>query len=63
MTRTIKSSQRKKYPATTYFVFWQGWSSMVLNVKMGLVENQFARELLNDPWVIPLGKVVRDAPR
>lgn len=62
-TRIVIDGIRSKYPATTYFVFWQGWSSMLLNVKMGLVENLFARELLSDPWVIPLGKVDRDAPR
>ena len=62
-TRLVIDGIRRKFPATTYFVFWQGWSSMMLNVKMGLVENQFARELLNDPWVLPLGKVNRDAPR
>jgi|CXWL01.1.fsa_nt_gi mannan endo-1,4-beta-mannosidase len=62
-TRTVIEGIRSKYPATTYFVFWQGWNSMLLNVRMGLVENQYARELLNDPWVIPLGKVGRDLPR
>ena len=56
-TRIVIDGIRRKYPATTYFVFWQGWSSMLLDVKMGLVENQFARELLSDPWVVPLGKV------
>lgn len=56
-TRIVIDGIRRKYPATVYFVFWQGWSSMLLDVKMGLVENLFARELLNDPWVVPLGKV------
>lgn len=62
-TRIVIDGIRSKYPATTYFVFWQGWSSLLLDVKMGLVENLFARELLSDPWVIPLGMVGRDSPR
>ena len=33
------------------------WRRNNVDVKMGLVENLFARELLNDPWVVPLGKV------
>lgn len=56
-TRIVIDGIRRKYPATAYFVFWQGWSSMLLDVKMGIVENQYARELLSDPWVVPLGKV------
>ena len=62
-TRLVIDGIRRKYPATTYFVFWQGWNSMLLNVKMGLVDNLYARELLADPWVIPLGKVGRDTGR
>jgi mannan endo-1,4-beta-mannosidase len=56
-TRIVIDGIRRNYPATTYFVFWHGWQSMLLNVKMGLAENLHARELLDDPWVIPLGKV------
>lgn len=62
-TRIVIDGIRSKYPATTYFVFWQGWQSMLLDVKMGLVDNLNARELLNDPWVIPLSKVGRDETR
>ena len=62
-TRLVIDGIRRKYPATTYFVFWQGWNSMLLNVKMGLVDNLYARELLTDPWVIPLGKLARDTGR
>jgi mannan endo-1,4-beta-mannosidase len=58
-TRIVIDGIRKKYPSTTYFVFWHGWSSLLLEVKMGLVQNQHARELLSDPWVVPLGKVER----
>ncbi len=59
-TRLVIEGIRRKYPATTYFVFWQGWDSMLLNVKMGLVDNLHARELLNDPWVVPIDKVGRE---
>ena len=62
-TRLVIEGIRNKYPATTYFVFWQGWDSMLLNVKMGLVDNLYARELLNDPWVVPIDKVGRERKR
>lgn len=54
-TRIVIDAIRKKYPATTYFVFWQGWSAMLLNVRMGLAENLNARELMSDPWVVNRG--------
>jgi mannan endo-1,4-beta-mannosidase len=49
---SVIRSIREEYPRATFFVFWQGWSSLLLNVKMGIVENQNAVDLLNDPWVI-----------
>lgn len=56
-TRIVIEAIRKKYPATVYFMFWQGWSSMLLNVKMGMAENLNARELLSDPWVVNRGSL------
>jgi mannan endo-1,4-beta-mannosidase len=48
---------RQDYPATTYFMFWQGWSAPLKDIRMGLVDNRKAAELLADPWVMNLGGV------
>ena len=43
---------REEYPRATFFVYWQGWSSLLMDVKMGIVENRNAAGLLGDTWVI-----------
>ena len=54
-TRIVIDTIRKKYPAVSYFMFWQGWSSLLLNVKMSMVDNRNASELMSDPWVANRG--------
>jgi mannan endo-1,4-beta-mannosidase len=49
---SVIRSIRKEYPRATFFVYWQGWSSLLMDAKMGIVENRNAEGLLNDPWVI-----------
>jgi mannan endo-1,4-beta-mannosidase len=48
---------RSKYPAMVFFLYWHGWSSLVMDVKMGIVQNKDAAGLLNDPWVITLDEM------
>ncbi len=43
---------REEYPRATFFLYWQGWSSLLMDVKMGIVENRNAAGLLGDTWVI-----------
>ena len=52
---------RSKYPGIVFFLYWHGWSSLLMDVKMGIVENRNAAGLLNDPWVITLDEVDRGA--
>lgn len=56
-TRVVIEAIRKNYPAVTYFMFWQGWSSMLLDVKMSMAQNRNAAELLSDPWVVTRGSL------
>ncbi len=62
-TTIVIDAIRKRYPATTYFVFWQGWSALLMDAKMGLVENRNARELLSAPGVVPLERLDWRPPR
>jgi mannan endo-1,4-beta-mannosidase len=54
---SVIRSIRADYPQATFFVYWHGWSSLLLDVKMGIVQNRNAAALLNDPWVITRGSV------
>ena len=54
---SVIRSIRTDYPQATFFVYWSGWSSLLMNVQMGIVQNRNAKELLHDPWVITRGSV------
>jgi hypothetical protein len=54
---SVIRSIRADYPQATFFLYWHGWSSLLLDVKMGIVQNRNAAGLLNDPWVITRGSV------
>ena len=45
---TIINAIRDRYPKTTYFLSWHSWTDN----KVAIVDNQNAKALLDDPWVI-----------
>jgi mannan endo-1,4-beta-mannosidase len=56
-TRLVINGIRNNYPAITYFTFWHGWTTSTGSIKMAMIENLYADQLLRDPWVITLDKV------
>jgi mannan endo-1,4-beta-mannosidase len=53
-TRIVIDAIRTTYPEIRYFSYWHGWSSFFLTARLGIVENAYAEEMLNDPWVVTL---------
>lgn len=48
----------KKFPQMVFAVHWQGWTSRGLfRTQRAIVENQNAKEFMNDSLIITLGSV------
>ena len=50
---------RADYAQACFFLYWHGWSSSEHNVRMAIVQNQGADQLLDDPWVVSLETIDR----
>lgn len=61
-TRLVIDAIRTRFPATTYFVFWSGWTSFFFEARMGIVDNQNGDKLLTDPWVFSRQTLAPIAP-
>lgn len=44
---------RDAYPEIKYFVVWHNWTG----VKMAILSNEHAEELMNDPWIVTLDEL------
>ncbi len=44
---------RSDYPEMKYFVVWHNWTG----VKMAITSNKYAKELMNDPWIVTRDEV------
>ena len=55
--RVVIDGIRDKYPEVVYFLYWHGWPTILGDIKMSIVENEHAVDLLEDPWVITKGEV------
>ncbi|HYH02219.1 MAG TPA: glycosyl hydrolase [Bacillota bacterium] len=44
---------KQNYPRVAYWVTWHSWPG----VKMAIVDNQYAKELMNDPYMINRGMI------
>lgn len=44
---------RADYPEMKYFVIWHNWTG----VKMAIKSNKYAKELMNDPWIVSRDEV------
>ncbi len=58
-TMVVRAIDRK-YPQTVFAMYWQGWTRWgVFQTKRAIVENQNAKEFMNDPLIITLDKNIR----
>jgi len=51
----LYATQLKKCPKIAFFISWSSWFDKDTKVNMSLVDNMYASELLNDPYIINMG--------
>ena len=56
--RMLLNAVEKKYPNTIYALYWSGWMNLgILKTHRAIIENSYARELMNNADIITLNVV------